>query len=282
MIFPDFFIIGAAKSGTTSIYKCLEMHPDLIMSSIKEPEFFSDDKVFDKGLEWYSSLFELKKKEQICGEASTTYSRYPHTPDVPSRIKNYISNPKFVYIIRNPIERTYSHYCHHMRLGVTKTFEQALKDDEIYVNCSLYAEQIKQYLLYFPMESILVLLFEDFIKDRDAFLGKIQSFLGLEVQTLKNPHSTHANERHQEFVRKYTTGWVRGIPIGNFIANRIPKVAKQKLHNTIRSSFIGEFLVGKHRIPPMLPETKSMLLERFKEPNLELAELIGRDLSEWH
>jgi hypothetical protein len=125
--FPDFLIIGSAKSGTTTLYECLQRHPNIFLPALKEPQFFSKNSVFEQGAAWYKALFAQAEDSQICGEASTTYTRWPHTPDVPRRIMNLLPNPKFIYLMRNPVERAYSHYCHHMRFEVTMTFEEALQ-----------------------------------------------------------------------------------------------------------------------------------------------------------
>ncbi|NER32103.1 MAG: sulfotransferase domain-containing protein, partial [Symploca sp. SIO1C4] len=77
MRLPDFLIIGAAKSGTTTLYKYLCRHPQICMSNPKEPDFFAIDHIYDQGIDWYSSLFSEARLKQVCGEASTTYTRLP-------------------------------------------------------------------------------------------------------------------------------------------------------------------------------------------------------------
>ena len=74
---PDFFIIGSAKSGTTTLYRYLCRHPNIFMSTPKEMSFFSKDKEYERGVEWYASLFADASENQLCGEASTTYTRWP-------------------------------------------------------------------------------------------------------------------------------------------------------------------------------------------------------------
>lgn len=263
------------------MFHCLMEHPCLFMPTLKEPEYFSDDTVYVRGLDWYENLFAEKGDDQICGEASTTYSRWPHTPDVPSRIKRDLGEAKLLYILRHPIDRAYSHYCHHMRYEVSMTFEEALVASNIYVDCSLYARQIERYLRHFSMDSLHIELFEDYRTDPRAFLRRVQKFLGVEELDLERGRGTHANERHQEYVRRRTTGWIRSIPGGNRLADWIPSRVKETWHRAVRYSPIGRHLVKQHNIPKLLPETRSMLIEKFKAPNSELAEMIGRDLTHW-
>ncbi len=157
---PDFIIIGAAKSGTSTLFEYLNNHEEIFIPSRKELEFFCKDENFDKGLSWYKSQFANVKNNQICGDASTTYSRWPNKPNVPERIYKNLREIKFIYIMRHPVARAYSHYVHHMRTGVTMTFEEALSKDDIYINCSKYWMQIERYLKFFDLKSFLFLTIE--------------------------------------------------------------------------------------------------------------------------
>ena len=121
----------------------------------KEIEYFCNDKNYSNGLDWYKEHFITESNTEVCGDMSTTYSRWPHTPDVPERVFKLVPEVKFIYILRHPIERTYSHYLHHMREGVTMSFEQALQKNNIYVDCSKYMMQINHYLRFFPKENFL-------------------------------------------------------------------------------------------------------------------------------
>ena len=131
------------------------------MCTPKEPHFFSHPDVYSRGLSWYKNLFADAKSDQICGEASTTYSRWPQFADVAYRLAQVVPKAKLIYIIRNPVDRSYSHYGHHMRAGVTMTFEEALKRDKVYVNVSLYMMQIQQWLRFFKQEDFYFLLLDD-------------------------------------------------------------------------------------------------------------------------
>lgn len=279
---PDFLVIGAAKSGTTTFYDYLQQHPEVFLPAEKEPDFFSRDPVFQRGVDWYKAMFRKALTSQKCGEGSTTYSRWPHTPDVPKRISELLSNPKFIYLIRNPVDRTYSHYCHRMRLNVTMTFEEALKHDSMFVDCSLYAAQIDEYLRFFPEESFLFLLFDDLVTDPQSVMRKVEEFLGIEPVDAVGATRFHSNERHQEYISSKTTGRFRKLPGGSIIADAIPLRVKQRIHEFVRESKFGRKLLNNHVIPPMLPTTRMELVERFREPNRILGAQIRRDLSCWN
>ena len=131
---PNLFILGAAKAGTTSLYHYLKQHPQIYLSSIKEPHFFDDDENFAKGLNNYvKQYFRNSEMYPITGEA-TPYIQ--NGIKVASRINQAYSNnpPKFVIILRDPVKRAWSHYMHRVRTGLeTNSFEDALlrKDSKL-------------------------------------------------------------------------------------------------------------------------------------------------------
>ena len=132
---PDFIIIGAAKSGTTSLYKYLCRHPQIFMCTPKEPDFFSIDANYFKGIDWYYSLFNEASPTQVCGEASTTYSRWHQHPKAAERIYQSLGQVKLIYIMRHPVDRAYSFYVHRFKgslhkpeLAVSNTFEETISN----------------------------------------------------------------------------------------------------------------------------------------------------------
>jgi len=105
---PDFIIIGAAKSGTTSLVQHMLQHPRIYISDPKEPCFFDENENWKMGIDWYSSLYINAKEDQICGEASTNYTRWPQVMNVPAKIKSIIPNVKLIYLLADPSKRAYS------------------------------------------------------------------------------------------------------------------------------------------------------------------------------
>ena len=278
---PQFMIIGAAKSGTTTLYQYLLRHPQIFLPKIKEPEFFSDDTVFNKRIPWYLSLFAPARAGQVCGEASTTYTRWPHTGDAAARIHEAVPSVKLVYIMRHPVERAYAHYAHHMRLKVTMTFEEALSRSTIYVDCSMYMRQIDRYLRYFSKDSFLFLTLDELKAAPANTLAKLEAFLGIEPMDLLERGRIHSNERHSEFIRHHTTQKLRQLPGGALVAYALPEEWKNRIHDWIAGSAVASLLRKKHPIRAMLPETRTSLLRHFAEPNHRLAEFLNWDLSTW-
>ena len=119
------FIVGAPKAGTTSLHYYLNEHPEILMSSVKEPDFFLEKEIDDIGLYYgttrietsdkYHNLFSDKKDEEIFGESSVSYLYYP---EVPKRIKEYNTEAKIIIMLRNPVDRAFSHYLMDFKLGL--------------------------------------------------------------------------------------------------------------------------------------------------------------------
>lgn len=279
---PNFVIIGAAKSGTTTLYEYLLRHPDVMMPELKEPEFFSRNEVYSRGMDWYGSLFTTANPAQLCGEASTTYSRWPHTADAASRLARKLPEVKLIYLMRNPVERAYSHYAHHMRLGITCTFEEALERSNEYVDCGLYMMQISRYLRYFGQDRFLFLFTDDLKNDPAGTLQTMQSFLGLPVEQLTEPPITANKGGADHFIRKHTTRKLRQMPGVNLLADRMPSGLRQMAYDLVCASPAGKRLKSKFQLQPMLDETRQRLIDFYKEPNERLAEFLGRDLSHWN
>jgi len=289
---PDFMIVGAAKSATTTLYEYLFRHPDVYLTTPKEPEFFSRDSVYERGADWYAELYAGVRDGQVCGEASTTYTRYPLTPDVPGRIARYAPEVKFIYIMRHPIDRAFSHYKHTMRHGVTMTFEEgwASRDDiyrgwdgRAYTECSKYLMQIEQYLRHFPRESFLFLFYEDIIASPATVLEACQEFLGLEVRDVVGEGELHSNVGDEaQILRHRTTQQLQRVPGAAALVRALPQSVRQAAFRLVRKSPLGRRVTAENRIQPMLPETRQELLALFRQPNEDLAAFLGRDLSHWN
>ena len=171
----NLFIVGAPKAGTTSLHHYLNEYPEILMSIIKEPDFFSDIEIQEQGLYYgssrinnitkYNSLFSDWIDESIIGEASVSYLFYPN---VPQRIKIYNDNSKIIIMLRNPIERAFSHYLMDYRLGLTSdTFEEEFDKKNTlnfqqYFLLGNYFHQVKRYLDIFGKENVHIIWYSDF------------------------------------------------------------------------------------------------------------------------
>jgi hypothetical protein len=199
---PSFIIIGTMKGGTSSLHHYLKQHPEICMSSRKEPDFFSKAANFDKGLDWYRSLFASRSK--VCGEVSPSYSKSHMHRGVPGRLYRTVPAVKLIYILRDPIERMISHYLHSKSRGRQKQLlTEALAAKSYrnnYVRTSMYRYQISAFLRRFPLERILIATTEDLKENRTETLRAMFQFIGVDpdfesCEFNKLLHQTPVRER---------------------------------------------------------------------------------------
>jgi hypothetical protein len=265
---PSFLIIGAQRAGTTSLFAYVGRHPDVELPRdadaslhwVKELHFFDDN--YWRGTDWYRAFFPLVLRQRaarlrgrnlVCGEATPYYLFHPA---VPERVAATLPDVRLIALLRNPVERAYSHYQHSRKLKVEKlSFEEAveaeaariggleeeLKKDQpgttakghrahhhhlhrAYVTRSLYADQLERWLEHFPREQLLVVRSEDFLVQPDETFAQVFGFLG-----------------------------VRPWKVPSYEARNVGSYA------------------------PIDPEFRARLEARFAEPNARLSELLGRD-----
>ncbi|MGB3536453.1 MAG: sulfotransferase domain-containing protein [Microcoleaceae cyanobacterium] len=297
---PNFIIIGAAKSGTTTLYEYLCRHRQVYMSLPKEPDFFSLDSNYARGIDWYRSLFASAQSDQICGEASTTYSRLQQHPKTIERLVDVLPNAKLIYIMRHPVDRAYSFYTYRFKgsqqnaeflaarneLVTARTFEQAIEQNSEFIDSSYYLYQINKYLEYYPKESFLFLLMEDLIHQPEEEIKKICDFIGVDSTINLMPEgeivANQAGDQPEWYVRQQLTSGFKSIPGASLVKNLLPQAVKDTAYETIKSLKYKQWKSEQYMPPPMRPETRQNLLEQFKQPNQQLAEFLGRDLSHWN
>jgi hypothetical protein len=185
MKLPDFLIIGAMKAGTTTLYRDLLTNPAVAMPTRKEPHTLCDDAVLsDAGKADYAALFASARPEQICGEASTGYTKLPIRTGVPERAMQVLGPKlKLIYIMREPVSRIISHHHHLYANGtVGMDINEAVRSCPDLLNFSRYAMQIQPWIEMFGREQILLLQFEQFVSDRHGAAEKVCAFLGIEAR----------------------------------------------------------------------------------------------------
>jgi hypothetical protein len=178
---PNLIVIGAQKSGTTSLHYYLGLHPEVFMSEEKELNYFVEERNWRKGIDWYRSHFRADTR--ILGESSPNYSNSPFHTGVPERMRATIPEARLIYILRDPVERLLSSHTHSWTLGrETRTLPEALEDLESspYVLRSMYYRQLEEYLPHFPDSRILIITAEALLGDRFRTLQKVYSFLNVD------------------------------------------------------------------------------------------------------
>ena len=241
---PDFLILGAQKAGTTALYAYLRWHPDITGPSFKEVSFF--DRHYAHGERWYRAHLPVKRSALV-GEASPSYLFHPLAPE---RVQQMIPAVRLIALLRDPVERAFSHYQHEVALGREQlSFENAIeREDErmqgevermlrdpayfsyawwnyTYVSRGLYAEQLERWYAAFPRDQLLVLLTDELATDTAGTYRRVLDFLGARAHDL--------DTYPRVFDRDYAD---------------------------------------------MDPSTHARLKKRFEEPNARLAALLGRDL----
>ena len=288
---PDFLIVGAAKAGTTTLYHYLIKHPQIWMASCKEPCFFdSTDPNSRNGLDWYCSLFEGAQEGRLCGEASTNYTRWPTVPDAPQLIAALLPNAKLIYIMREPVQRAYSHFVHRYEKErfpgqpFTMSFEEFIQSDPMVIQSSDYLTQIEKYLEFFPRESLLLLVFEDLTKKPVHSLKKVFEFLGIDDHSeCIGREDIRANIREQfaeDMLRARVARCIQRIPAMRAMYTCLPKSFRDQLYiKVVAKLFFG--MEARFTPPPMKAETRKALVDKFAASNRILSEMAGVDLSFW-
>ena len=215
-VLPDFIIIGASRSGTTSLYEYLNQHPCIMRGVGKEVHYF--DKEFHKGLNWYKSFFPTKRKKSkleekqkmkcITGESTPRYLFHHHAP---KRVLDLLPNVKLIVILRNPIDRAYARYLQQVSVGLEDlSFEDAIKEEEnritddmekmkndenfysvnfyqkSYATMGIYVNQLERWFEYFSREQFLILKSEDLKLNPSKVYNQTIKFLGLPKHELNS------------------------------------------------------------------------------------------------
>jgi Sulfotransferase domain len=181
---PNLFIIGAMKSGTTSLHHYMSKHPELFMCEPKEPGFYNQKNPSKEFSDWYYQLFAgATTAHKYCGDGSTCYAKIPEFEGTAERIKAVSPNAKIIYVMRDPFKRMISHYWHTVRPqqtdGQTKDLYTAVKTHEEYLAFSDYPRQIAPYIKLFGRENIHFILFEEMTKNPKEALMELFTWLKL-------------------------------------------------------------------------------------------------------
>jgi hypothetical protein len=218
---PDFFIIGAQKSGTTSLYSHLVQHPNVILRVNKEVHFWSRNRNCEKGMAWYRSHFPsgIEKKVRsgfqsgkvLSGEGTTVMS----LPNAPSRIRDQYPALKLIAILRDPVQRAFSHYRHVRRTHPEQEplpFEEAIQqEDRDYKSRGRYAEQLQRWFSLFGRDQVLVSSFERFVEKPQEATDKCFRFLNLSAFQVEARHYNRdqSNEEMSPATEEYLREFFR-------------------------------------------------------------------------
>ncbi len=206
-IVPNLIIIGAHKSGTTSLHNYLNMHPDIFMSTpIKEPGFFIDikyiEKSFSKNALLKNDMLQGYSGQQIFGESTDYYtSRYNSCIyKIPENIKRINPQMKFIYILRNPLERILSSYLHRKRYDLNiPDLNKYISNTNTPLLTSLYGQQLNRFLIHFSKKQFKILIFEEFIENPQKSLNEIFEFLSVSIFDKYNEFEIYNKSNRSSF-----------------------------------------------------------------------------------
>ena len=280
---PNFFIVGAPKAGTTSLYEYLKGIPGIYMSPVKEPRYFSATTLPKKhdlrpirDKKKYLNLFKKAKDEKIIGEASPTYLADPAAPKL---IHDMAPDARIVITLRDPVERLFSSYFHLLRYGARKmSFSDALKVElarrtdgtkvHIKLEDGLYSKNLRTYMDIFGQDQVKVLIFEEWVKNAKVAVEEILRFLGLNYSL-----DDFESEAYNAFLA------VRGQIAQSVLTNRaIALIAKSIVPRSTRIFLKETFLFKREPKPTMDHESREILVQFYKDDVQKLETMLGRKL----
>jgi hypothetical protein len=237
---PTFLIVGAQKSGTSSLHRYLGSHPDVFVSSPKEVDFFVEERQWRRGVGWYRAVFAGAGDATAVGESSPQYAFFPVYAGVPERIASLIPDVRIIYLMREPIERMRSAYRQTLSQGwETRPIADALLQDARYVDVSRYAMQIEEYLRSFPLEQLLLLTAEDLRFEREATLRRVLEFIGVDSSWRPSNLAVEYNPRHDKTMAPRANwrrlgGFIIRHDLGRYVPTAIGRLdSHPRLHRVI-------------------------------------------------
>lgn len=286
---PNFFIVGAAKSGTTSLWQYLREHPDIFMSQNKEPGYFCHSQGI-KNYEKYLKLFSEATTETALGEASHAYLT---SQESAAWIHAIYPDIKIIVILRNPVDRAYSLYNWMTREGYEPIlpFEKAVDAEEsriadtqfkkthsgplqnyLYFHSGLYSAQLKRYFNIFPEQQMHVILYDELKENPVATAQKVYEFLGVDTSFtpstgIHNKGQIPASVTAQYLIRKYLT-YLKKLHVPSAV-----KIRQSVLNINVR--------LGKNLRHELDVSTRNNLTALYRDDILATSRLIERDLSSW-
>lgn len=299
MPLPTFLILGAAKSGTTSLYHALRQHPDVFMPAVKEPRYFAyvDDPPPMTGpgdresneaagavYTWkdYCALFAEAEASAI-GEASVNYL---YSPTAPRRIHERLPDAHLIVVLRNPIDRAYSHYLHLLRSGrePLDDMQAALdaEDERVaagwewswhYRRMGHYGAHVERYLEVFDRSQLHVYRFETLADDPTGLAQRVFRVLGVDP-------TFEPVDRG----RRRSTGVPRSDWFHRFLHNPdhpVRRLSRRLLPESVRDRVLTSAKDANLQKPPLPAATRARLAATYQEDVHRLSECLGRDFTDW-
>ncbi|HKK62988.1 MAG TPA: sulfotransferase [Bacteroidales bacterium] len=267
----DFMILGAQKCGTTTLSEILRNHPSFEACRTKEPHFFSQKRDWRKYLDEYHSLFSLRE-DALYFEASTTYTFYPHRKfNIWDDLYEYNPKLKFIYLVRNPIDRIISSYMHSYEKGHTDlAIEDAIINERFFLDITRYYTQISPFIERFGREKVLIIDFEDLINNQNETLQKVSDFLLIDSDKFSTSGNVHSNKSvgGNKIHHKFDSPSL----YLKIIRKLSPRLWRNITDNADRSF---------HTKPKLEKVYKEMIIRFLTSEIMELQKLMDKNLNNW-
>lgn len=274
---PTFLIIGAQKSGTTTLYRDLLTQPGVYFPYHKEPTVLAHDKVLTpEGLAEYEALYANARPSDARGDASTGYAKIPRFTKVPERAHKVLGpDIELLYLLREPVSRIVSHHHHEItNKPVPPTVDEFIEADRTAIPFSKYAFQAKAWLEYFDAHRLHVLLLDEYIKDRRGEVERLGPILGFTPDPqLVDPHSKFNTAEGRSSDRGWAMRIRRTRPYER-LRPLLPVTTRDRLRR---------LFTPKAPPPPPPPSEACVekLLRELEDDQRELATIIGRPYPIW-
>lgn len=232
--YDRFFVVGAMKSGTSTLCHLLGQHSKICLSDPKEPEFFTEH--FSKGWGWYDSLFKVTRETELLGDGSTGYAKAQIHPDVSATIASYYPSARIIYIVRDPFDRIRSQWSHKVRMNTEhKSLEKAVRSSATYLDTSRYWYQISKYRDHFPDKQILVLFTSDLYADQENMLDTCFKFLGIPPHAGEIEQEENHNVAPPSMTMESTlVHRFKNLPGKSLVTSLVPVNLKRAIKNALR------------------------------------------------
>jgi hypothetical protein len=271
---PTFLVIGAPKTGTTSLHHYLAAHPQIFMAEAKELDFFITEFNWHRGIGWYRQQFMYAGPAKAVGEASPRYTQYPYHRGVAERVFTVVPDAQLVYVIRDPVAQMLSHYRDRRRYATERApVNEALLADPVYLETAKYGCQLDQFLVHFPRDQIQIVVSEQLraSETRAATLARLLDFLGVDkswtTDTLFEEHNIGPPPRRWLFQRLAATrAW-------DAAANARPDWMKGPLRPIIHRSTGPDLELSD--------AVARELMSRLRDDAARLREIVGPGFDGW-
>ncbi len=257
---PDFLIVGAPRSGSTTLYRLIDEHPEIFMARPKEIGFFSG--WHDEGVAWYAAHFADAQEGQKAGEATPWYL---HDPSAVTEMKRVVPDAHLIVILRDPVERTYSHYwMERIRGRANGTFEEYIDASDV-LGIGCYVDHLENLAEHFARDHILVVFLDDLKRDPAALYATVCRFLGVDSAYVPLALGKTVNW-YVEFRSMRVRAMAKRMPA--------PLAPVRKVIDRLNTR-------TKVSYPPMSEDARERLASFYAVPNARLARWLGTDIPDW-